>query len=64
MSNANTNVLSSVARNSSMRTIHIDKDSQPVTLPKMASVDIHSWKIADLLSLVSDDFPLDFGAAV
>ena len=47
MSNPNTNSLALAARNNHaphMRVIHIGKDSQPVTLPKMVSVNSHSWK--------------------
>ena len=44
MSNPNTNSLASAASNYSMRTIHIGKNSQPVTLPKMVSVNSYSWR--------------------
>ena len=81
MSNDNTNELYFSARNSSIGTFHIGKYSQPVTLPKIASVNSHFWKksasfntlqnsvysffgvytVSDLISLVSDDFPLNSG---
>ena len=77
------NALASAASNSSMRTIHIGKDSQPVILLKMVSVNSYFWRkstsvntlensvylllgchtVADLISLVSDELPLDTGAA-
>ena len=83
MSNPNMNALASAASNASMRTIHIGKDSHPVTLPNMASVNSYSLRkstsfntlenvvysllgyhtIADFISLVSDELPLDTGAA-
>ena len=47
MSNPNTSALSSAPRQSSsnrMRTVHIGKDSQPVNLVQMSSVNSHSWQ--------------------
>ena len=44
MSNPNTSTLPSTASNSSMRTIHIGKNSQPITLTKVASVNSYSWR--------------------
>ena len=47
MSNPNTNALALASRRNSvphMRIIHIGKDSQPVTLPEMATVNSQSWK--------------------
>ena len=44
MSNPNTKALASTASISSMRTIHIGKNSQPVTFPKKASVNDYSWR--------------------
>ena len=66
-----------------MRVIHIGKDQQPVTLPRMISVNGQSWKkaasfstldnlvyslvdaysVADVISLVSNELPLDTGPA-
>ena len=63
--------------------IHIGKDQQPVTLPRMTSINGHSWKkaasfgtlenlvyslvdahsVADVISLVSNELPLDNGSA-
>ena len=82
MPNPNTNAIASAASNYSMRTIHIGKDSQPITLPKMTSVNSYSWKkltsfntlensvysllrshtVADIISLVSGEIPLEPGA--
>ena len=83
MSNPNTNSLASAAISSSIRSIHSGNNSQPVALPKMASVNSYFWKkstifntlensvysllgshtCANLISLVSDELPLDSGAA-
>ena len=92
MSNPNTNALSLSNRrgqssfslsSSGMRVIHIGKDQQPVTLPRMTSVNGQSWKkaasfstldnlvyslvdahsVADVISLVSNELPLDTGSA-
>ena len=49
MSNPNTHALSLAARQnqtSSIRQIFIGKDTQPVNLPTMTSVNSHSWKKA------------------
>ena len=88
MSNLNTNVLARSLRNrgnapdtssSSMSVVHIVKDIQHVTLPKIKSVNSPSWQksacfgslfnalsdlvaahsVADVVSLVSNELPLD-----
>ena len=47
MSNPNTSALSIASRKASsngMHTVHIGKDSQPVNLVQMSSVNSHSWQ--------------------
>ena len=81
MSCPNNNALAS--SNNRMRVIHIGKDSQPVSLPKMATVNAESWRkaasyqtlnnsvysllqahtVADVVTLVSNELPMDTNAA-
>ena len=57
MSNPNTNAVALSRRNSShtnARVVYIGKDSQPVFLPKMVSVNCPSWEKAASFGILED----------
>ena len=63
MSNPNTQALASSLRNgrnsattsSTSRVVHVGKDQQPITLPKMSSTNSDTWKKYASLSTLATD---------
>ena len=80
---SNPNTIAIAASHSRMRVIHIGKNSQPVSLPVMASLNSAAWEksasyqtlrnsvyslleahtVADVVTLVSNELPMDTSAA-